>query len=174
MLKRVILQFSEQVGNISVALQEEIEQVTTANVQLKIVERGVMECQHGFEILLDALVHVAQGTFQPQSVTAERIRAIVTSQQSPNCLNYPNFPFSELQRIIVPHIYAYNQYLVYALDIPLFSSIPFYLYKMLPYPVYKNSDVFTFILPAKDYIFVDNLKRQFGKITDELTSKLIT
>ena len=43
LLKRVILQLSEQVGN-SVTLQEEIEQVTTANVQIKIVERGVMEC----------------------------------------------------------------------------------------------------------------------------------
>ena len=61
-----------------------------------------MECQHGFEILLDTLVHAEQGTFQPQFVTAERIRAIVTSQQLSNGLDYPNFLFSELQCIIVP------------------------------------------------------------------------
>ena len=108
-------------NNVSIALKREIKQVTTANIQIRIVERGVMECQHGFEILIDSLVHSEQGNFQPQFVTAEQIREILTTQQLPNGLDYPNFPFSELQTLIVPHIYAYNQFLVYALDIPLLS-----------------------------------------------------
>jgi hypothetical protein len=70
------------VANVTTLLQTEIEQVSTANVQMPIVERGIMECQHGFEVLIDALVHAEQGTFQPQFVTAERIRAVLTSQHA--------------------------------------------------------------------------------------------
>lgn len=143
--------------------------MTIANVQMTVVERGVMECQHGFEVLLDALVHAEQGTFQPQFVTAERIRVILTSQQLPSGLDYPNFPLSELQRIIVPHVYAHGPFLVYVLDIPLLSSTLFHLYKVLSYPIPRH-DVFVFVHPVKEYIFVDSLKRQFGKMsTNELT-----
>ena len=73
---------------------------------MKIVERGVKECQQVFEILIDSLVHSEQGTFQPYFVTAEHIGAILTSQQLPDGLDYPNFPFPELQNIIVSHIYV--------------------------------------------------------------------
>jgi hypothetical protein len=48
---------NEQIVNVSNLLQTEIEQVMTANIQIKMVERGVTECQHGFEVLVDALVH---------------------------------------------------------------------------------------------------------------------
>jgi hypothetical protein len=114
----------------TVTLQTEVEQVTTANLQITTVERGVIECRIGFEILLEAFVHAEQGTFQPHFVTAKRIRAALTSQlpsgleqgtfqphfvtakriraaltsQLPSGLDYPNFPFSELQRIVVPHM----------------------------------------------------------------------
>jgi methyl-accepting chemotaxis protein len=54
LLRITILQLNEQVVNVSTWLQTEIEQVTTANAQMTIVERGVMECQHAFEILSDA------------------------------------------------------------------------------------------------------------------------
>ena len=37
---------------------------------------------------------------------------------------------------------------------------------MLPFPIRKNTEIFTFVLPVKDYIFVDALKRQFGKMSD--------
>jgi hypothetical protein len=158
LLKDTILKLDEQLANVSTWLQTEIEQVTTANMQMTIVDRGVMECQHGFETLLDALVHAEQGTFQPQFVTAERIRAILVSQQLPSGLDYPNFPFPELQHVVVPHVYAHDSFLVYVLDIPLLSSTIFYLYKVLPYPIRKQ-DVFSFVNPVKEYIFVDALKK---------------
>lgn len=158
----------EQVVNASNLLQAEIEQVTTANVQIKMVERGLTECQHGFEILVDALVHVEQGTFQPQFVSAGRIRAVLTSQQLPSGLDYPDFPFPELQRIVVPHVYAHGPFLVYVLDIPLLSSVTFYLYKILPFP-FPRQDAFVFVYPLKEYIFVNSLRSQFGKMsTNEL------
>jgi hypothetical protein len=169
LLRNTILQLNEQVANVSTWLQTEIEQITTANVQMTIVERGVMERQHAFEVLLDALIHAEQGTFQTQFVAAERIRAILTSQQLPNGLDYPNFPFPELQRIVVPHVYAHDPFLVYVLDIPLLSSTLFHLYKVLPYSIIRH-DIFIFIHPVKEYIFVDSLKKQYGKMsTNELT-----
>jgi hypothetical protein len=83
-------------------------------------------------------------------------------------LDYPNFPFPELQHVVVPHVYAHDSFLVYVLDIPLLSSTMFYLYKILPYPIRKQ-DVFSFVNPVKENIFVDALKKQFGKMsTNEL------
>jgi hypothetical protein len=117
-LEDSLMKLDAKVGNITLELQQEIEQVTTANMQIKTVERGLMECQHGYEILVDALIHVEQGTFQPQFVTAEKIKTVVTAQKLPAGVDYPSFPFSELQHIIVPHVYSHNQFLVYVLDIP--------------------------------------------------------
>jgi hypothetical protein len=37
---------------------------------------------------------------------------------------------------------------------------------MLPFPIRKNAQIFSFVLPVKDYIFVYALKRQFGKISE--------
>jgi hypothetical protein len=59
---------------------------------------------------------------------------------------------------------------VYVLDIPLLSSTSFYLYKILPFPTLKQDNVFSFIYSSKDYIFMDSLKRQYGKLSsNELT-----
>jgi methyl-accepting chemotaxis protein len=116
-------------------LEEEIRNVNLINEQFRLLQRGVDESQHSFETLIDAFVHAAQGTLQPQLITSEKIRSLLKTQKLPNGLDYPNFPFSELQRIITPSTYAYKQYLVYILKVPLFSSTEYYLYKMLPFPV---------------------------------------
>jgi hypothetical protein len=50
-------------------------------------------------------------------------------------MDYPNFPFHELSKVMTPNIYSYRQYLVYVLEIPLFSPTEYHLYKMLPFPV---------------------------------------
>jgi hypothetical protein len=169
-LRDSLIKLGARIDNATFELQQEMEQVTTANMQIKMIERGLMECQHGYEMLVDALVHAEQGTFQPQFITAEKIKTVVTAQKLPTGVDYPSFPFSELQHIIVPHVYSHNQFLVYVLDIPLLSSTPFYLYKILPFPTFKQDNVFSFIYPSKDYIFMDSLKRQYGKLSNnELT-----
>jgi hypothetical protein len=87
----------------------------------------------------------------------------------PNGLDYPNLPFPELQKIIVPHVYSHGPFFIYVLDIPLLSPTPPYLYKVLHYPIPKQ-DVFVFIYSLKEYIFLDSLKKQHGKIfTNKLT-----
>jgi hypothetical protein len=112
-------------------LEEEIENVNLINEQFKLVQRGVDESQHSFEILIDAFVHAEQGAMQPQLVTAEKIKNLLRTQKLPSGLDYPNFPSSELQKIIVPIAYSCKQYLVYILEIPLFSPTEYHLYKLL-------------------------------------------
>jgi hypothetical protein len=77
------------VTNVTLELQQELEQVTMANMQIKTAERGLVECQHGYEILLDALIYVVQGTFLPQFVTAEKMKTVVTAQTLPAGVDYP-------------------------------------------------------------------------------------
>jgi hypothetical protein len=103
-LKDSLVKINAKVNNVTFELQQEVEQVTTANMQIKATERGLMECQHGCEILADTLVHDKQETFQPQFITAEKIKTVVTAQKLPAGVDYPSFPFSELQHIIVPHV----------------------------------------------------------------------
>jgi hypothetical protein len=87
-------------------------------------------------------------------------------------LDYPNFPFPELQKIITPNTYSYKQYLVYILEIPLFSPTTYQLYKLLPFPVNVKQKEFTYsyINFNKEFIFSDSLRQHFGKMsTNELT-----
>jgi hypothetical protein len=69
------------------------------NEQLRLIQRGVDERQHSFEILIDAFVHAEQGTLQPQLITAGKIKNFLGTQKLPNGLNYPNFPFPELKKL---------------------------------------------------------------------------
>jgi hypothetical protein len=90
---------------------------------------------YSFEILIDAFVHARQGTLQPQLITTEKIKHFLGNQKLPSGLDYPNLPFPKLQKIITPHTYSYKQYLIYILEIPLFSPTEYRLYKLLPFPV---------------------------------------
>jgi methyl-accepting chemotaxis protein len=47
-------------------LEEEIGNVDLLNEQLRLVQRSIDECQHSFEIIIDAFIHAEQGTLQPQ------------------------------------------------------------------------------------------------------------
>jgi hypothetical protein len=126
------------------ALEEEIGNVNLLNEQLRLVQRGIDECQHSFEILIDAFVHAEQGSLQPQLITAEKIKNLVTTQKLPSGTDYPNFPFPDLSKIITPNIYSYQKYLVYVLEIPLFSPTEYHLYKMLPFPVAVHEEKVTY------------------------------
>jgi hypothetical protein len=70
--------------------------------------KRIDESQHSFEVLLDAFVNAEQGSLQPQLITFEKIRKLLKKQKLPQGLDYPNFSFSELQRIITPNTYSYR------------------------------------------------------------------
>jgi hypothetical protein len=83
------------------AIEEEINNVLMINEQIKIVERGLEELQHSFELLLDAFMHAEQETPQPQLITAEKIKNIVRSQPLPSGLDYPDFSRGLLFLILI-------------------------------------------------------------------------
>jgi hypothetical protein len=148
-------------------LEEEIRNINLINEQFRLIQRGIDESQHSFETLINAFVHAAQGTLQPQLNTSEKIRNLLKTQKLPSGMDYPNFPFSELQKIIIPNTYSYKQYLVYILRIPLFSPTEYHLYKMLPFPVAIREEDFTYsyISFNKEYIFSDSLRQHYGKMS---------
>jgi hypothetical protein len=108
-------------------LEEEIQNVNLVNEQFRLIQRGVNESQHSFEILIDAFVHAEQGTLQPQLITAERIKSFMKTQRLPNGLDYPSFPFPKLKKVVTPHTYSYQRYLVSMLEILLFLQTQYYL-----------------------------------------------
>jgi hypothetical protein len=120
-------------------------------MQIKMIEWGLTECQHGYEILVDALIHAEQGTFQLQFVTAKKIKIVVKAQKLPAEVDYSSFPVSELQHIVIPHVYSYNQFLEYVLDTPLLST-PFYLYKILHF-LYSNRVMYFLLFIPRKIIF---------------------
>jgi hypothetical protein len=153
-------------------IDEEIKNVNLINEQFRLIQRGIDESQHSFEILIDAFVHAEQGSLQPQFITAEKIKNLLVIQKLPSGLDYPNFPFPELQKIITPNTYFFRQFLVYVLEIPLLSSTTYNLYKMLPFPVAvsKEESTYSYIGFNKELIFSDPLRQHYGKMTiNELT-----
>ena len=112
-----------------------------------------------------------KGPPQPQLITTERIRNIFQSQPLPQGLDYPDLSFSELQKITIPHTYAYKQFWKHQtiLEIPLLSPTHYHLYRNTPFPV-RRDNIYVFINSEEEYIFSDSLRQHFGKLTsNELT-----
>jgi hypothetical protein len=172
MLKNRMIVMEKQTRDKLNKLEVASEQINMINEQIKIVLRGMEESQHSFELLLDAFVHAEQGSLQPQLLTLRTVRGIVSRQALPQGLDFPNFPISELSRLIVPHAYVYQLYLVYVIEIPLLLTTQFQLYKIIPFPVadptQNENDPATqkymFVVPQKELIFTDSMRKQFGKM----------
>jgi hypothetical protein len=93
------------------------------------------------------------------------------AQRLPNGLDCPNLPFPELQKNYNSS-YLYQQYLVYMLEIPLFSPKEYHLYKLLSFPVklHEQELTYNYIGFTKEFIFSDPLRQHYGKLTaNELT-----
>lgn len=95
------------------------------------------------------------------------MRDLLQTQRLPSGLDYPNFPFPELHKIITPSVYAYNQYLVYILKITLLSPTVYHLYKLLPFPVavQEEEHTYSYIGFNKEFMFSDPLRQHYGKMT---------
>jgi hypothetical protein len=103
---------------------------------------------------------------QPQLITAEKIRNLIANQELPSGLDYPNFPFSELSKVIIPNIYSYKQFLIYVLEIPLFSPTEYHVYKLLSFPVLVHKEsTYGYINFNKEFIFSNSLRQHYGKMT---------
>jgi hypothetical protein len=83
-------------------LKGEVGNVNLLNEQLRLIQRGVEECQHTFEVLIFAFVHAGQGILQPQLMPTKKIRNYIKTQKLPSGTDYPNFPFPEMLKIRTP------------------------------------------------------------------------
>ena len=108
-------------------MQYQVNSVIVLNGNIRKVQRGLAECQHTFEILVDAFLHAQDGITQPQLITTVKIKEMMRKDYLPDGLEFPSFSSMELSLIITPIIYSQGVYLVYVIQIPLIQSTPYYL-----------------------------------------------
>jgi len=163
---------TENLQRLSKLVVEEINQIHTQidsvimiNENIRQIQRGLLECQHTFEILVDAFLQAQEGVIQPQLMTLTKVKDMMKRESLPDGLHFPSFPSLELSRIITPVIYSQNSYLVYILQIPSLQSTPYQLYKLQPFPVKQQERVFAYIEATKEFIFTDTMRQKYGKLS---------
>jgi hypothetical protein len=116
-------------------MHTQIDSVMIINEIIQQIQRGIEECQHTFEILVDAFLHAQDGVVQPQLSTMAKIKDMMRTESLPDGLDFHPFPFLEFSKLITPIIFSQNSYLVYILGMHLLQSTPYQLYKLQPFPV---------------------------------------
>jgi hypothetical protein len=147
-------------------MQYQLDSVMIINENIRQVQRGITECQHTFEILVDAFLHTQDGIIQPHLITIAKVRDMMKEMSLPDGLNLPSFPSLEFSRLITPVIFSKQSYLVYVLQVPLLQSTMYQLYKAQPSPYQQQHNVFVYINSKKDYIFVDAMRHKYGKLNN--------
>ena len=145
-------------------MHTQIDSVMMMNENIQQIQRGIEECQHTFEILVDAFLHAQEGVVQPQLITIAKIKDMIRKESLPDGLDFPSFPSLELSRLITPIIFSQNSYLVYILQMPLLQSTPYQLYKLQPFPVEQQEKVFVYFEITKEFIFTDAMRHKYGKL----------
>jgi hypothetical protein len=100
------------------------------------------------------------------------MKNLLETQKLPSRLDYPNFSFPELHKIITANNYAYKQCMVYVFQLPLFSPTVYHFYKLLSIPVTVKQERFacSYIGFNKEFLFSNPLKQHCDKMnTNELT-----
>ena len=69
-----------------------IDSVMIINENIQQIQRGIEECQHTFEILVDAFLHAQDGVVQPQLITMAKIKDMMRKESLPDGLDFPSFP----------------------------------------------------------------------------------
>ncbi|PSN40805.1 hypothetical protein C0J52_21980, partial [Blattella germanica] len=150
-------------------MEKEIYVTATVNEQVYQLQRVIEECQTSFELILNAFIHAQVGVIQPQVITAQKLKAILSKSRLPSDVEYPSFPTAELNKIMTPIIYIHQKYLVYIVQVPLLFPTQYQLYKILPFPVHAEEShveaVYMYTSSKRDYIFSDPLRQKFGKLT---------
>jgi hypothetical protein len=116
-------------------MQMQIDSVMMLNENIQQIQRGLEECQHTLEILVDVFLHAQDGVIQPQLITIAKLQDMMRKESLPDGLDFLSFPILELSRLITPIIFSQNSYLVYVLQVPLLQFISYHLYKLPPFPM---------------------------------------
>ncbi|XP_049835646.1 uncharacterized protein LOC126279107 [Schistocerca gregaria] len=75
----------------------------------------------------------------------------------------------QLMKVIVLDVLVAGNILSYVLNIPLVDKSVFHMYKLWPLPVEvdRNTRLFTYIAPEKEFLLMDDAKRQYVKLSNE-------
>ena len=73
-------------------MHTQVDSVMMINENIQQIQRGIEECQHTFEILVDAFVHAQDGVIQPQLMTIAKIKDMMRKESLPDGLDFPSFP----------------------------------------------------------------------------------
>jgi len=115
-------------------MHTQIDSVMMINENIQQIQRGIEECQHKFEILVDAFLHAQDGVVQPQLITMAKIKDMMRKESLPDGLDFPSFPSLELSKLLTPIIFSQNSYLVYIFKCPRYNLPPFNYTSFNPSP----------------------------------------
>jgi hypothetical protein len=133
-------------------IQNQLDSVLVINENIQQVQRGLEECQHTFEILLDAFIHAEDGVIQPQLITITKVKDMMRGESLSSGLEFPSFPSLERSRLITPIIFSQKSYLVYILQDTLLQTTMYQLYKVQLFPMKQHENIFVYIETKKDFI----------------------
>jgi hypothetical protein len=125
-------------------IQSELDSVLITNENIRHIQRGMSECQHTFEILVDAFLHAQDGIIQPQLMTTAKVKDMMELSLVDG-LELPPFPSLEFSRLITPIIFSKQTYLV-------LQSTMYQLYKIQPFPHQQQDNIFVYIDTKKYYL----------------------
>jgi len=86
-------------------MHSQLDSVMIINESIRQTQRGMNECQHTFEILVDAFLHAQDGIIQPQVITIAKVKDIMKELSLPDGLDLPPFPSLEFPRLLTPIIF---------------------------------------------------------------------
>jgi hypothetical protein len=65
-------------------IQFQMDSVMIINENIRQIQRGITECQHTFEVLMDAFLHAQDGMIQPQLITIAKVRDMMKEISLPD------------------------------------------------------------------------------------------
>jgi hypothetical protein len=148
------------------------------------LERALGECRREYNILIDAILNSQKGILQPHVITpAQIVRQMKASHADiPSELTLP-IPLSATYQSLIVNIidldvFIRDNFPVYVIRLLLTNHVRYNVYHVLPLPIrIKDTDTrFTFILPEREYLLMDTVKRYYARLrVDEIKEcKIIT
>ncbi|CAG9819668.1 unnamed protein product [Phaedon cochleariae] len=112
--------------------------------------------------LLDVIKNANRGFLDPYIVTPVNLIEMMRNVESmlPEQTRFPFHPdfmnAASLYTIIEPTVYLHKNKIMFILRMPLVHASTFEVYKMTSVPMFVSEDKFVFILPNKDYLFIND------------------
>jgi soluble cytochrome b562 len=71
-------------------MQNQLDSVLVINENIQQFQRGLDECQHTFEILVDAFIDAQDGVIQPQQISIAKVKDMMRSESLLSGLEFPS------------------------------------------------------------------------------------